>query len=99
MTRSQTTPSSSQIITLERLLSEREDEIARLRDDNSMMGRDAQRYNWLRNCALDWYVGPEYSTHNDVVCSGDYRNFAGAGVALDSTIDAILTAAPNPGGE
>lgn len=29
MTRSQTTPSSSQIITLERLLSEREDEIAR----------------------------------------------------------------------
>ena len=33
MTRSQTTPSSSQIITLERLLAEKEDEIARLRSE------------------------------------------------------------------
>ena len=56
--------------------------------------RDARRYLWLRNAALDWYVGPEYATYNDVVCSGEYCNYAGGGVALDSAIDALLAAAP-----
>lgn len=56
---------------------------------NDMM-RDARRYNWLRNDALHWYVGPEYSTYNDVVCSGECCNLAGAGIALDSRIDAML---------
>ena len=55
--------------------------------------RDARRYLWLRNAALDWYVGPEYATYNDVVCSGEYCNYAGGGVALDSAIDALLAAA------
>ena len=61
--------------------------------------RDARRYRWLRNDALDWYVGPEYSTYNDVVCSGECYNLAGAGIALDARIDAMLAAAPNPEGE
>ena len=56
--------------------------------------RDARRYLWLRNAALDWYVGPEYATYNDVVCSGECCNYAGGGVALDSAIDALLAAAP-----
>ena len=56
--------------------------------------RDARRYLWLRNAALDWYVGPEYATYNDVVCSGEYCNYAGGGVALDSAIDALLAATP-----
>ena len=56
--------------------------------------RDARRYQWLRNAALGWYVGPEYATYNDVVCSGEYCNYAGRGVALDSAIDALLAAAP-----
>ena len=55
--------------------------------------RDARRYLWLRNAALDWYVGPEYATYNDVVCSGECCNYAGGGVALDSAIDALLAAA------
>ena len=58
------------------------------------MMRDARRYLWLRNAALDWYVGPEYATYNDVVCSGEYCNYAGGGVALDSAIDALLAATP-----
>ena len=52
--------------------------------------RDARRYMWLRNAALDWYVGPEYSTYNDVVCAGVCCNLAGGGVALDSAIDDLL---------
>ncbi len=59
-----------------------------------VMRDDARRYLWLRNAALDWYVGPEYATYNDVVCSGEYCNYAGRGVALDSAIDALLAAAP-----
>ena len=58
--------------------------------------RDARRYLWLRNAALDWYVGPEYATYNDVVCSGECCNYAGGGVALDSAIDALLAAAQEP---
>ena len=58
--------------------------------------RDARRYLWLRNAALDWYVGPEHATYNDVVCSGEYCNYAGGGVALDSAIDALLAAAQEP---
>ena len=57
-----------------------------------VMRDDARRYLWLRNAALDWYVGPEYATYNDVVCSGEHCNYAGGGVALDSAIDAMLAA-------
>jgi hypothetical protein len=38
---------SSQIITLEKMLSEREDEIARLRAENEALKEDAGRLDWL----------------------------------------------------
>ena len=59
-------------------------------DISDDMMRDARRYKWLRNDALHWYAGPEYSTYNDVVCSGECCNLAGAGIALDSRIDEML---------
>jgi len=59
---------------------------------------DAKRYRWLRNRADDWYVGPRYETYNDVVVSGSYNDLSGGGVALDSAIDAALSAHEQKGG-
>ena len=55
--------------------------------------RDAERYRWLRNEALEWYIGPEYGTYNDVIVQGEYKNYSAGGVALDSIIDAEIKSA------
>ena len=55
--------------------------------------RDAERYRWLRNEVVDWYVGPSCATYNDVVCEGEYKDLSAGGVALDSAIDAAMLAA------
>src|SRR5690606_20763323 len=55
--------------------------------------RDAERYRWLRNEVVDWYVGPSYATYNDVVLEGEYKDLSAGGVALDSAIDAAMLAA------
>lgn len=60
------------------------------RPAQSEVQRDAERYRWLRNEETDWYVGPSYSTYNDNVCDGEYRNFFG--VELDKAIDAARAA-------
>lgn len=47
---------------------------------------DAARYRWLRDADHGWYVGPEYSTYNDVVVDGEYVNHSaeGLGAAIDA---------------
>jgi len=51
---------------------------------------DARRYRWLRNEVKDWYIGPSFSTYNDVVVEGKYLDLSAGGVALDSAIDAAM---------
>ena len=54
--------------------------------------KDAARYRALPT--LDWYVGPEYATYNDVVVEGEYANYSISKDSLDTEIDkAMLEAA------
>lgn len=64
---------------------------ARLLVELEARGKDAERYRWLRNRGDGWYVGPSYTTHNDVVCEGEYLDLSGGGAALDSAIDTALS--------
>jgi len=67
------------------------DTLTKLRTELDTLRKDAERYRWLRNEVLDWYVGPKYETYNDRVCDGEYRDLSCGGVELDSVIDAALT--------
>jgi len=53
---------------------------------------DAERYRLLPQ--LDWYVGPEYQTYNDVVCYGEYANHNASKSELDNAIDATMKGQP-----
>lgn len=63
-------------------------EAGTLLDAIDELKRDAARYRWLRDNSENWYIGPDYTTYNDLVVSGEYKNHWGE--ALDSAIDAAL---------
>lgn len=63
-------------------------EAGTLLDAIDELRRDAARYRWLRDNSENWYIGPDYTTYNDLVVSGEYKNHCGGD--LDAAIDAAI---------
>lgn len=61
-----------------------------LKADYDALKADAERYKFLRNQIDGWYIGPAYSTYNDVVCDGVYMDYSSGGVAMDTAVDAAM---------
>lgn len=73
MTRSQATPESSQMITMARMIEERDDELHILRAENEALRRDAERFEEMANKLLKHLddgncTGGECYVCSEIVC-------------------------------